>query len=321
MPAGDDLPAVHGMTWESEGGGPRSVTFETVKAFQAGMPLAAARGVRGVTLWNVANAENLATDPGLASITDLTLSFIPPKAVLALLASPHLSALESLAITPRLAESPGQGSPMVAALAHLPALGGLRTLHLNVPGGVPLGGQALDALARSPRLTGLRELSLTEWRLPDGLGALWQGASLKGLTSLDVFGWHGDTAAENPHIKDLGDGGGLPALERFSFRAHDTGGDPASAVARARRWTALRELTLMSRKVGDAGARALARAAHLTALEVLDLSGCRVGDDGVAALEASPHFPRLRRLILDSNPASPERIAAASAAVSSRAAT
>jgi hypothetical protein len=206
---------------------------------------------------------------------------------------------------------------MIRALAKLPCLGRLRALHIALGGAVPLPGRELAALAGSPYLADLASLSLLEWQFPDGLSALWRDGPLKGLRRLEIIGSQGigSNPAHNPHLKDLGDGSGLERLERFSFRTGPCAGDPAVAVARAERWTGLRELKLWTGKIGDAGARALAQARHLASLEVLDLSHNRIGDDGVAALAGSACLPRLRRLILDGNPASPERVAAAQARV------
>jgi uncharacterized protein (TIGR02996 family) len=153
------------------------------------------------------------------------------------LASPHLSALESLSVS-------GAGPAGVAALAGSPNLTRLKSLYLN---GSQAGDDGATALAGSPYLPALEILLLNDGGVGDpGATALARSDQLTALRELYL-------------------GGNNPIT-----------GAGAQAVASSTGLPRLAELHLWETRVGEAGARALADFAEQRGLRVLNLRGCPI---------------------------------------------
>lgn len=292
------LPRVHGMQWEFRRGYPEVVWFESLTAFKKGWPLTAGHRVRHVAFRGLRNPTKLAAEPGLASIASLELSGFDSVAVLAILGSPHLGRLHHLGVRIYYSDSQGPAALLIA-LANLSVLAGLRSLHYTFSSdGLPA--EPILALGGSPHLNQLRRLQLEGWLSAEALRALWRAPSLFSLTGLEILpGHHWSSEVHPGGLEDLGDGGGMPGLERFLYGCR--GEEPGQAVAGATGWTRLRVLDLHEAKIGNPGAAALAGAAHLSRLERLVLRDCGVSDAGAAALAESTHLPSLSSLDLAGN--------------------
>jgi uncharacterized protein (TIGR02996 family) len=289
------LPCVPGMEWGCWRGYPEKVTFSSAAGFRKGWPLTEGRKVRYVEFSCLRGGAKLAAEPALADMERLSLSFLEPDVVLAILASPHLGRLRHLALAPY-----PSTSEFVVQLAALPVLARLRSLEVCLPSQQDLREEHVVALVNSPHLVGLRGLCLRSGLDAGAMNALWQPSSLRELTALELFppsahhngSWGGG-------LDGLGDGAALPALERFRFGYQQEGEENIGVVlARATQWGRLRVLGLSGTNCGDIGTRALANCSHLTRLERLDLSHCEVSDAGAAALSRSPGFPSLTTLDL-----------------------
>ena len=241
-----------------------------------------------------------------------------------LVASPHLTRLESLAL-----RHPGEETGTASSLARSPLLGRLRRLELtadldavrllarepsarglaslNLTGnGLP--NEAVRVLAESPHFAGLTELQLGGNAIDDtGIAELAGSRHLTRLTSLDLranqFGPAGlEALAASPNFA------GLVSLDLGGV--HSPGepspipvfGEAVATLAASPHLGRLRSLRLLGRAIGDAGLAALARSPQLSALEDLDVSQNQIGNAGVIALASAPESARLRRLNLLFNP-------------------
>jgi uncharacterized protein (TIGR02996 family) len=292
----DGLPRVPGMTWACRRGYPEQVTFGSVTAFKKGWPLTEGQRVRHVVFECLKGGKALAALPGLSAIEGLGLDRLSNDDVLAVLASPHLTRLRRLSLNLWL------DSAFLSQLVAVPALARLHTLEIGGPYIISVEERDFAALATSPLLAGLRVLRVGQCALGPALRHLWRKPPMSGLTTLELrlsdF-WTGDWRLSG--LEELGDGGGLPSLERFAFTGITNAGEIGAVVAKATKWGRLRSLCLSDTRADDEGVRALASAAHLSHVERLDLGRCRVSDGGAAALVSSPHLSSLRSLNLSEN--------------------
>jgi uncharacterized protein (TIGR02996 family) len=228
------------------------------------------------------------------------------------LAEARAGRLERLSVTH---SSLGTGA---AALADADLAAGLTTLSLGRNG---LGDEVAVALARSPRLTRLTHLDLSDngSLTADGVKALVESSTLSALRELHVSG--GRSGHEGAGI--IGELPGAARLRVLGLTQGKLGRSGVSALARSpylkglRRlhldgcgldfhgvssllkaaWLpSLRELDLRSNHLGDAGVAAVASCASLARLRVLSLGANGFGDAGAIALADSPHLNRLLRL-------------------------
>jgi uncharacterized protein (TIGR02996 family) len=292
----EGLPRVPGMQWACRRGYPEQVTFGSVTAFKKGWPLTEGRRVRHVVFECLKGGKGLAALPGLSAIEGLGLDRLSNDDVRDVLASPHLTRLRRLSLRLWL------DSAFLPRLAAVPALAQLHTLEIDGPYIITVEERDFAALVTSPHLAGLRVLRIENCALGPGLRHLWRSPQMAGLTTLELQlsdYWHGERRLHG--LEQLGDGGRMPALERFAFTGITNAGEIGAVVARATKWGRLRSLCLNDTRTDDEGARALAAAAHLSHLERLDLGRCKVSDGGAAALASSSHLGSLRSLNLSEN--------------------
>ena len=225
------LPRVEGMEWECVRGYPEKVEFRSYAAFKKGWPLTAGHRVRHVQFACMRGGGQLAQDPALASVGSLGLWVVEAEAVLAILASTHLTSLRRLVVWPH-----NPPSSFLARLVALPVLTRLQSLYLDTGVPEPLRAGDIAVIAGAAHLAGLRELTLRAWLDAGAVRALWHADSLRGLKALGL--WKTNVSSNDSvqgGLEDLGDGGGMPGLERFRW-GHDEGEDAGVAVARATAW-------------------------------------------------------------------------------------
>ena len=160
-----------------------------------------------------------------------------------------------------------------------PVFGQLEQVYCNSCG---INTAAVEVMAQSPALAGLKKLSLPSQPLaPDAVRALTSGRYWPELRELVLYGC---------------------GLE-----------EPAAEALAASGPTQLRLLTISMNSLGPAAVAVLARSRILETVEHLDLGMNPVGDAGVQALVRSPYIGNLRRLHLGSSvlgPASAKALAA-----------
>jgi uncharacterized protein (TIGR02996 family) len=234
----------------------------------------------------------LARRKNLVRMTRLEFRAVTPRELAHVLGSPHLTALEELAVGPC-----GLGDEAVRLLASSPALARLRELDLGWPSDDAgtetanrIGPDGLAALGTSPAAAGLRSLGLRGNRTVGdaGLGALLASLSLSGLKVLDLR----STGLSNEGVRMLAGSPRAKALRTLRLGGLDALGDDAVAALAASPYLAdLEELEIAGAAAGaglpvtDAAARALAASeafAGLNALRVTHWAGLR--DAGWAAL-------------------------------------
>jgi uncharacterized protein (TIGR02996 family) len=161
----------------------------------------------------------------------------------------------------------GLGAAGVVRLLNAPAAGSLKDLAL---GNIALTDEAIKALSTSPRLAGLRSLSLYRSiaRLPE----------LKALLKAPVW-----------------------RLCFLDLRWSRIGAQGVKALLDSPATQELAALELSYNPVGDGGAKALAAAPSSSRLRYLHLFDCKIGDAGGRALAESPHLDNLRVLYLSLN--------------------
>jgi uncharacterized protein (TIGR02996 family) len=216
----------------------------------------------------------------------------------------------------------------IQLLAKSPAVANLRSLSFNLPS---VGPQAAEALAGSPHLTRLHELTLHGWPSigDQGFIALATSPHLAGLEKLwlnnnqiGAVGIQALLASEWKQIKSLR----LPVnnigpaecevlaqwlagiqLEELDLNRNRGLGDGVRALAGCPGLSRLRVLRLIECALTDGGVQALASSPYLGEVRYLNLAGNPIGDAGAEALAASPHLAHLRFLSL----ARPNRITTA----------
>jgi hypothetical protein len=173
------------------------------------------------------------------------------------------------------------------AKAKLPTL---RSLDLSRN---EVGSEGLAALGASETLTGLCELTLSDFQqtpaMLDGLA----GTPL--LSRLEALRWTGDSeegGAMLPRFFALEGFQGLRVLEVTYQHLVD---DDLLALASLEHST-LETLKIQNAKFTKKGIEALAKSPALANVSVLELSGCGLDDGAAVALLRSPHLKNLRRL-------------------------
>jgi uncharacterized protein (TIGR02996 family) len=244
----------------------------------------------GQNLIDAPTLERLAQSPVLARLRHLGLAYndLNAAGAEAIATSPFWSGLVHLELSGNYALGDG-GVRILAGSANL---ANLQYLGLTYCG---LAGSVVD-LARSPYLTNLRRLTLTQNRIGDAsacalatMPCLATGRELR--LHGNRIGDRGATAlAASPH---------LPDLALLDLANNRLGPEGAAALARCPRLANLKALHLEDNAIEDAGVQALAASPHLAQLRTLNLRRNRIGDAGAAALLAVPW--QLSRLELKLN--------------------
>lgn len=268
-----------------------------------------------------ADAIELVGTEEYAWVAGLTVRALDAGAVPTFTAYPLLDSLVGL----RIARSDSDDF-LLEDVCNSPRAAGLRFLDLSgwSPSGYP------ELLARTPHLSGLRELRVRQCGFADGdFQVLCNAERLEHLRSLDVAGNNLTRFA----AAAFADGHGLPALEElnlgtdgyarnrigpFGLQAliagkrsgrlqklhlsnNDIGTTGVEALCAAPNMCNLTHLDLSANLIGNEGLSAIAEAEHLNTLEHLNLSGNAVTDDGALALANSPYLTNIRRLALTSS--------------------
>jgi hypothetical protein len=218
----------------------------------------------------------MARRKNLARVTRLEFRAATPRELVHVLGSPHLTALEELAVG-----HCGLGDEAIRLLVSSPVLARLRELDLGWPsddGGKEtanrVGPDGLAVLGASPAVAGLRSLGLRGNRTVGnaGLGALLAAPHLTGLEALDL-------------------------------RSSGLSGAGVRALAESPRSGALRVLRLGGLDaIDDDAVTALAMSLHLRNIEELEIAGARAGacipvtDAAAHALAASETLVNLNVL-------------------------
>ena len=220
---------------------------------------------------------------------------INPAEARALVASPLFRRLTALTIT----RAP-VGQAVAEAMVGEGAATGLRELHLT-NSRVPA--DALVDLLGSHAANCLETLALGGDRIgaPQKFRAFERALALPPVRALDV----GDERPGEAGIESLLASALPPRLCRLDLSRCWLSGDCIRALAGGG-FGALRVLRLHSNPAGNDGAVALARAPHLAGLLVLNLGYSQVGDEGVEAILESPLADGLVLLDLTGSPASEE---------------
>lgn len=263
--------------------------------------------------WESGGAKRLAECAYLDGIEELSLHW-EPEAIEHLAASGMLGRLRMLT-----------AGGIDDQRASLIGEAGNRLTALHIGG--RLSDAGLSALAGSPRLDQLRELSLSSdtvgadgiaalvvhpslerLRLgyahigptqAQGFGAVSQPSRLRWLSISEQATWLRGRTLEDAGATTLARSHSLAGL-RF-LRAPRNGIGPKGAAALARLGE-LRTLSLVHNPIGDEGAAALARSPQMAGLRSLHLRDCDIGSLGAKALAASRSLAGLARLDLKGNP-------------------
>jgi uncharacterized protein (TIGR02996 family) len=238
----------------------------------------------------------LAEAPALAGLRRLAVSLegARDEDLVPLVTSPRLARLEDLHLGPdgRL------GDAVLLALADCPGRASLRRLSVET---TSLSPEAVAALAASPHLTGLRDLTL---RLAKGSGsavgdALADSPLLARLTRLTLYcdpGTPGEAGA-----LALAGSQACAGLRELNLQGHLVTPGTAAALSSSSHLGSLEVLRLCG-ALGDDGLAALVAGQGLPSVCCLDLGSNGIGPAGLKALAASPHLPGLRVLLLLNNP-------------------
>jgi uncharacterized protein (TIGR02996 family) len=216
----------------------------------------------------------LARAPLMKSLRKLNLrrNLIWPESVAVLARSPYLRQLRELNLSSHDLQD-GAG-----ALAEARWLGSLEHLDLSETTTCDL---AVRAIARSPRVNGLRVLNLRQNKLTaKGVSALAQSSHLNRLGLLDLS--HNPLDDEGAFA--LAEGPLLARLHLLGLARVGLGVRAVRALIASSHWGALRELHLHGNSIGDAGAAALAEAVGREPLFHAGLGDCGIGDAGALAL-------------------------------------
>jgi uncharacterized protein (TIGR02996 family) len=161
-----------------------------------------------------------------------------------------------------------------------------------------VGDADLAALVRSPHLTRLEGLDLTQHDIgTEGLRALTHAPTLPALRDLWLYGNRWD----NEGLRIVTSSPLAPRLRKLHAGGFNITAEGARSLATASKLADLRVLNLDNTSIGDEGARYIARGKHFSGLTELWLHYCEINDLGVRALACSPHLANLERLDLSSN--------------------
>jgi uncharacterized protein (TIGR02996 family) len=232
--------------------------------------------------------------PALANLVELNVwaGHIGEDDVVPFVESLELPRLEKLAL--RYFPLGGAG---IRALAGCAALTNLRELRL------PYGCLELDdvrVLAASPLLANLTTLDLSRcgWQLTSqAIEALADSPFLAGLRSLEL----GGVAVGNKGAKALAKSPVLRQLSALGLCSTSLRTEGVRALARSANMRSLRVLDLSDNgKIGEAAVCALAKSANLSGLEALSLANNHpLSDKVAAALATSPALANLTALDLE----------------------
>jgi uncharacterized protein (TIGR02996 family) len=285
-------PQHEAIRWRFIRGYPEEVEYSSRNVFSSTWQDALAFPVRWAKFVGEWNWRRLADEPGLARVRRLGLSLkprIPADALKAIIESPHLGPLEGLR-----ADNAALDVAALAFVASSPKLAGLRELSLwnAYATGRKVTYDDLAGLLASPNLAALRVLRLSTWNLAAAAcRAVW-AARLPHLRELSLWG----AKFGGGGLAGLGDGGGMPALETLDLPSSGLDDDDAETLARATAWTCLRDLDLYGNLIAERGVRVLASAPQFRRLECLNLENNVVGNGGAEAVASSPNLGALESL-------------------------
>ncbi len=164
--------------------------------------------------------------------------------------------------------------------------------------GEPLGDDGVAALARSPHLTRLEELTLgMEQTGASGLEALAEASWVKSLRS---FGLTMTEVGDEALSRFLA-AAPLTRLEVLNLDGTGAGAETTKTLAQSAAFGELRELILRSNEMGGAGLAALAATTRLPRLTVLDICGISLEAGDLKPLHGSPLLARLTGLEMYDN--------------------
>lgn len=273
-------------------------------------------------------AAELAASEEYAWVAGLAVRAADGRDGIAFVNSPLCASLIGL----RVAESVG-GRAVVKRVCEAPGETALRSLEIACMHA------RVDAVANSPRLTGLRHLAARYFTFDAEFAAVCESPYLNELRVLDVPGADLGAGAG----RAFADGSGLPALEELNFgpngyNRNRLGGEGLIELASGSRSGRLKRLNVASNGITEAGAATLvvndhmcnlthlnlsdnlisngvivdyAHAEHLQTLEDLGLSNCGVSTTGATALAQSKYLNNIRRLDLRGNTRISKKAAAA----------
>jgi uncharacterized protein (TIGR02996 family) len=273
--------------------------------------------LRSLNLWRTplpnTDAGTLASSPNLKRLTHLACHAYGLKAQgLGLLAnSPNLASVESLEL-PHTRIGPKElaaasGSPLFARLRNLnlqydrigeagaTLLAGmlsnnLHTLCLENSGITP---RAVEVLAASPRLAGLRKLNLRRTSSGDrGARAIARSPHLRNLTSLNLCA----TGLTHKGVAELGASPNAAGLRTLDIQQNSLGLKGAQAFVAAPNFTNLRELELSATELTGEALEVLVASPNLARVRKLGIAANPVGEKAIIALTQSPNLPELNRL-------------------------
>jgi uncharacterized protein (TIGR02996 family) len=273
---------------EADLSGLRALDLSDNKIDTDGLQILLSSRWRGLHTLSLANnrldadaGKVLADWPGLESVRFLDLSGNRiGKGVQALLSSPHLGALSSLALC-----KCGITAECARTLADDAGLAHLTRLDLSEN---PLGKAGLTWLCRSTILVNLMDLSLRRTELDKGCGALLAKAEWSYLARLDLSKQPRLPASE---WQALSRAGWLRRLRELDL-SHTTIDDPGALALIEANPGNLRDLILVATDVGNRTGAALANWPGLSRLSKLDLGGAEVDIRSLQALAASQHLTR-----------------------------
>lgn len=292
--------------------------------------------IRDLTLKVEAEAEALAVlrSPNLSRLERLAITGLPSASeVIAEIA--RGKACQGLVELEIASGSPARAPSPVETLAALPlqrlslsrvgvgpeaaqALARMKTLRSLSLRDEPLGLSGARALAASPDLASLEELSLGSCEVPEkGLAALAGSTSLESLERLGLSNVNAKALAAMLQAWQLGrvreltllgalraEGARLlagskvlPRLESLSLRAASLRDEGVAELARGEA-PALRRVDLGGNGLGPEGLEALSEGALLSGVRELDLANNKCGGEGGKALAKGPWLAHLRKLHL-----------------------
>ncbi len=263
----------------------------------------------------------------LDSTDALSMMVDPRPSLKGLLASRRLEGLTSLDV--RVIGLGDAGIQDVAAADHLKHLRSLRMSGLNsYLVGVPIGFDALEALATSDSLRNLTKLDLSdnhlsnimplvqakwplEWlelgndHLPaESVRQIARGARVSPARSGEPLGklrhlGLATAVVDDTTLEGLVSSTTLTSLESLDLERCHIGGGGVTKLFKALTLPKLKTLRLERNGLGEAGALALASSPNVARLTSLEMGHNRIGKKGAKALASSPHLAKLERLLLN----------------------
>lgn len=177
----------------------------------------------------------------------------------------------------------GLDDAALMSLAQAPQLSQLKQLGLR---NNEIGLIGIIALTQSPHLGQLTALDLTQLRLKDAIGALFDHDAWPSLKSISLAG----NGVELYGAEAIARSALLPKLESLDLSYNQLGDEGLEVLLAAPDLSALRTLNLSHNGITEAGVSALARCPKLGALRSLTL-GPALSSASIVALSSSPHLP------------------------------